>query len=468
VLQQFAELDSICGMLTGSEAVRQLYQLATQHMFQPESTGDVHIQLLGMLETPADVLDGVWVLGMNDLHWPPPPKPNALLPHDIQRQFGMPAADTMSQGTFARTVYERICHSATEVIFSYAHQDGERELRASPLLGDLPDFTTDKLAETMAERMADPITLERLDDHMAPPVDTSEKVIGGTRLLEAQAICPAWAFYQYRLGARKLEEPSDGLDSQMRGNLVHAALQHFWSAHPNSNVLQQPDLAEKIASAVNTAISQNLDDATFPQALIRIEQYRLQQLLASWLALEAERQPFTVQACEKEAQITPHGLQITCRIDRIDAIKEGLVIIDYKTGRLPDTSAWTADRITEPQIPLYASIAMQGEQVVAACFARVNAEECKFSGASALDFGAGIKAIQDLGAQSKLKGFGSFNALLEHWQNSLHLLAQEVMQGVANTRFTNEADLAYCDVKPLLRLPEREWQFEHLQTGPTE
>ncbi len=111
---------------------------------------------------------------------------------------------------------------------------------------------------------------------------------------------------------------------------------------------------------------------------------------------------------------------------------------------------------------------MQGEQVVAACFARVNAEECKFSGASALDFGAGIKAIQDLGAQSKLKGFGSFNALLEHWQNSLHLLAQEVMQGVANTRFTNEADLAYCDVKPLLRLPEREWQFEHLQTGPTE
>ncbi len=321
VLQQFAELDSICGMLTGSEAVRQLYQLATQHMFQPESTGDVHIQLLGMLETPADVLDGVWVLGMNDLHWPPPPKPNALLPHDIQRQFGMPAADTMSQGTFARTVYERICHSATEVIFSYAHQDGERELRASPLLGDLPDFTTDKLAETMAERMADPITLERLDDHMAPPVDTSEKVIGGTRLLEAQAICPAWAFYQYRLGARKLEEPSDGLDSQMRGNLVHAALQHFWSAHPNSNVLQQPDLAEKIASAVNTAISQNLDDATFPQALIRIEQYRLQQLLASWLALEAERQPFTVQACEKEAQITPHGLQITCRIDRIDATR---------------------------------------------------------------------------------------------------------------------------------------------------
>jgi probable DNA repair protein len=466
-LQQLTELDGICSAITGSEAVRQLYQICAQLMFQPESTGEVRIQLLGMLETPAEALDGVWVIGMNDLHWPPLPKPNALLPHDIQRQFGMPAADTASQTAFARKVFERLSQSATQMTFSYAHKDGERELRASPLLSDLPTYQATMLTSTMAERMANPTPLAHLEDHVAPPVSAGEKISGGTRLLEAQAICPAWAFYQFRLGARKLEEPSDGLDSQLRGNLVHAALQYFWSAHPHSDVLKQAGLDEKIATAVNTAIAQHLDAGSFPDALMRIEQRRLQQLLALWLAVEAERQPFSVQDCEKEAQIAPHGLQITCRIDRIDRIAEGLVIIDYKTGALPKTTAWVEERITEPQLPLYASIALQNEQIVAACFARVNSEECVFNGASAVDFGAGVKAIQDLSAQNKLKAFGDFDALLQHWHDSLHLLAQEIMQGVANVRFSKEADLVYCDVKPLLRLPEREWQFEHLPVEPS-
>jgi hypothetical protein len=30
---------------------------------------------------------------------------------------------------------------------------------------------------------------------------------------------------------------------------------------------------------------------------------------------------------------------------------------------------------------------------------------------------------------------------------------------------TDEGDLLYCDVKPLLRLPERLLQFEHMQAA---
>jgi exodeoxyribonuclease-5 len=42
----------------------------------------------------------------------------------------------------------------------------------------------------------------RLHDAKAPAVGEGERVRGGTGLLKAQALCPAWAFYQYRLGAR--------------------------------------------------------------------------------------------------------------------------------------------------------------------------------------------------------------------------------------------------------------------------
>jgi exodeoxyribonuclease-5 len=44
-------------------------------------------------------------------------------------------------------------------------------------------------------------------------------------------------------------------------------------------------------------------------------------------------------------------------------------------------------------------------------------------------------------------------------------IAQEIKQGVASVTVSNEADLTYCDVKPLLRLPERLLQFEHFQAA---
>jgi len=55
--------------------------------------------------------------------------------------------------------------------------------------------------------------------------------------------------------------------------------------------------------------------------------------------------------------------------------------------------------------------------------------------------------------------------LLEHWYTSLTNIAQEIKQGVASVTVNNEADLTYCDVKPLLRLPERLLQYEHMQAA---
>lgn len=460
ILQQFSTLDAICGNISGQDAVRQLRQMCLQQLHQPESKTEARILVLGMLEQPAYMLDGIWVIGMNDLHWPPPPRPNPLLPYALQRIKDMPGADSATQTSFGKKIFERLRQSATQVIFSYAKHEGDRELRPSPLLGDLPHLNSTRSIATLAEQMATPKKLEALNDCLAPPVGESEQVRGGTKLLEAQAICPAWAFYQYRLGATRLEEPSDGLDQLLRGSLVHAALQQFWETHHDSSVFKRTDLPDLIIAAVDAALALNPDLATLPAALVQIERRRLVLLLETWLVLEAERTPFSVQACEQEEIIHVQGLQIRCRIDRIDALEEGLLVIDYKTGTLPKMAAWADERVTEPQLPFYASIVLQNEAVVGACFARVNIEECKLEGASEANIGAGFKPMHEMKSNQTLRQFSGFVVLLEHWHTQLNLIAAEIVQGVADVRFANEADLAYCDVKPLLRIPERQWQFE--------
>jgi len=371
-----------------------------------------------------------------------------------------PGANPEAQSVFAQKIHTRLCNSAAEVIFSWSHKEGERELRVSPLLAGIPIKSDAQTIQTLAEQLAIPAKMELIDDSIASPIQANEQVRGGSKLFEAQAICPAWAFYQYRLGAKKLEEPSEGLDNMVRGKLVHAVLQHFWLACKDLNTLKALSnnaLEDMSAAAIGKALQQLKDEMSInlPVQVIKIEQRRLQQLLQTWLALEKQRTDFSVRDCEVAHTLNIEGLEITCRIDRIDVLADGgLAVIDYKTGEnLPAIKTWSEQRIHEPQLPLYVSLVLQNEHVVAACFAKVNINECKF---------AGIAAEQGLlpSVSEKSNPFVDFTALIAHWHTSLSNIAKEIKNGVASVTFDDEKDLDYCDVKPLLRLPERALQFE--------
>jgi exodeoxyribonuclease-5 len=76
-----------------------------------------------------------------------------------------------------------------------------------------------------------------------------------------------------------------------------------------------------------------------------------------------------------------------------------------------------------------------------------------------------VTALSKLKSNSTFKPLGDWDAVLEHWYISLTNIAQEIKTGMAAVTMSKEADLAYCDVKPLLRLPERLLQFEHMQAA---
>lgn len=61
--------------------------------------------------------------------------------------------------------------------------------------------------------------------------------------------------------------------------------------------------------------------------------------------------------------------------------------------------------------------------------------------------------------------FPDWPAVIAHWQARLHAIAREVRDGVAGVSFADEADLKYCDVLPLLRLPERRRLWAARQEG---
>ena len=466
VLDGFGRFDGLLGVLGFAEAVRRLAQLCRQRLFQPETRGRPAIQVLGVLESAGLAFDALWVMGMNDDLWPPPPRPNPLLPAEALRAAGAAHASAEVELDFARRVHARLARSAPDVTFSYARADGNRVLRPSPLIAGiaLAGETAGPMA-TLARHLAgeSPAALESIDDAMAPPVANGEKVSGGSWVLRAQAICPAWAYYQYRLGGEAMDEPVEGLDPAARGTLVHAALEALWSALRSSAALaalSEAGRAQAIAEAVSKAL-QNFElnrRITLPARFRELEAARLAKLIEVWLQVEAKRGlSFEVLACEAPAEVEIEGIKVKMVVDRIDRLADGRqVIIDYKTGATIDTKNWAEPRITEPQLPIYA--ALVNEDVAAVVFAKVLLDRPAFAGvADEKDILPGVQGIGD----DKQKTFDpaefpDWIAVITHWRERLHAVAREVQQGEAGVMFANARDLQYCEVLPLLRLPERQ------------
>lgn len=465
VLDGFGRLDALLGPLAFAEAVRRLSQLCRQRLFQPETRGRPAIQVLGVLESAGLGFDALWVMGMNDDQWPPPPRPNPLLPAEMLRAVGAAHACAEVELDFARRVHTRLSHSAPAVTFSYARAEGNRVLRPSPLIAGIP-LAGEKNAEleTLARQMAGVAvsSVDQIDDTLAPPVAEGEKVSGGSWVLRAQAICPAWAYYQYRLGGEAMEEPVEGLDPAARGTLVHEALEAFWTAIRSSAALAAlGELARQqaIADAVDKAL-QNFEldrRVTLPARFRELEAVRLAKLLDLWLQVEARRGlPFEVVACEQPAEVDIEGIKVRMVVDRIDQLADGRqVIIDYKTGASIDTRNWAEQRITEPQLPIYA--ALVNDDVAAVVFAKVLLDKPGFAGvADEKEILPGVQGIGD--DKQKIfdpAEFPDWIAVITHWRERLHAVAKEVKAGQAGVVFANEKDLQYCEVLPLLRLPER-------------
>ncbi len=469
LLDDYGQLDGILGPLGPADAVRRLAQRCRQRIFQPETRGQPAIQVLGVLESAGLEFDALWVMGMSDDAWPPAPRPNPLLPAELLRRHGVARASAEIELDFAQSVHRRLLQAAPEVLFSWSASDGSRLLRPSPLLADLPaDLDPPPVAPTWPRQLAESAgACATLRDAEAPPVAPGEKVPGGTWVLRAQAICPAWAYFRYRLACEPLQEAVEGLAASDRGTLVHGALEAFWRSTGDAATLAALS-PEALARAIETAVASALSAfeqaryLTLPPRFRALESQRLQRLLQRWLDFERSRtQGFSVLACEQSVELQIEGIQVRMVVDRIDRLDDGRqIIIDYKTGASIDTANWAGERLSEPQLPIYAALAAK-DPVAGIAFAKVLMDKPAFAGIA--ETGGLLPGLPGLGdSRQKIfdpERFPDWPHLLDHWSQSLHRVASEVRAGVAGVVVADEAQLAWCEVLPLLRLAERRRQM---------
>lgn len=434
VLDEIAILDFDGSTLTLPDFLDLLELHAGETIFTPESA-DAPVQILGPLESAGQQFDAIWFLSADDAHWPAPGRPHPLVPPAVQRQYGMPHATPQDNWDLAHTVTTRLLRSAPQIVFSYAQRDADAELRPSPLLADLFPRNLEPQSAVALVAASEPACraqLEPIPDGTVPLPWPSERHAGGADVLKRQAACPFQSFATKRLGSEPLDDLDWGFTPAERGALLHKILEGLFSRslHTRDELFAALN-AQELPGLLDAHIEDVFRDfahvsGAWQEAYLAAEKRRLRARLEEWLACEAQRLPFTVEATERKlASVRIGDLLLDLRADRIDLLPDGSrLLIDYKTGRI-SSAAWSGDRPDEPQLPLYA-VCGNVENLSGVLFAKIRAGETGFDGRVR---DARTQLFADLKPTRKLVTDPFTPAMRDAWSHALQALAQEFLQG---------------------------------------
>jgi ATP-dependent helicase/nuclease subunit B len=459
-------LDSVAalafdGRKTGySEFLEVLERQARQTIFAPESR-DAAVQILGPFEAAGLTFDALWFLGADDATWPAVARPHPFLTRSLQRTHNMPHADSTADWKLAQQVTARLEKSTARCVFSYPAQNGEGVCRPSTLVSSGVRRIE---AKALRISIAADENLAAEDEFPALLVEEEPAAIlpwpieqnaGGAEILRRQAACPFQSFATRRLDARAMDATDWGLEARERGSVVHKILEDLWAELRTRDALRNARADARLHAMVEKHVAATLQryrgrapKHSWTQAYLDAEQERIVSLIEEWLDYEAKRADFTVEAGEEKLAAAVGELKLQVRVDRIDGVAGGRVIIDYKTGLLSGVS-WDGPRPDEPQLPLYAGFG-QIDHLKGVLLARVREDKVKFIG-----------RVEDAGivmpGEVKLTRPPYSADMLRSWQDALRDLGQQFLNGEAQVdpkQYPKTCE--FCDLSGLCRIAEND------------
>jgi ATP-dependent helicase/DNAse subunit B len=192
-----------------------------------------------------------------------------------------------------------------------------------------------------------------------------------------------------------------------------------------------------------------------PARYMELEATRLKRLVTEWLLYERTRVDFEVLGTEIDKTFTIAGLSLDLRLDRLDRLNDGsLLVIDYKTGDVSQKS-WDLPRPDDVQLPLYAGFGIdEGAIVGGLVFAKLRPGNLCFAGRV-----ANPAATLDgtLKPTSSLVKDPMTAELLMDWRDEIEKLARNFLAGRADVDPIDPVKTCErCGLQTLCRIQERD------------
>ncbi|MGB5708081.1 MAG: PD-(D/E)XK nuclease family protein [Arenicellales bacterium] len=464
-LHRFGELDLNSPSVSLDSALAWFHQRLDNKIFQAEAS-ETQVEVMGVIEMAGLEFDYLWFGGLVETDWPPRLNIDPFIPVSVQREAGIEQASASDNLSYAEAQQHRLFASAREIICSHHLFESEIMMEPSSLLNmKMPEtFSQVEIPQTIDQRLNQQRSaLSFVEDTRGPALSIGRAIDGGSGLIQAQSLCPRGAFARFRLGAETLHDNEPGLDTLERGSLVHKVLEMTWQSLGTSSELHSISLdqLEELISQCSMRALRRFQPGSGcgDQYFLSVKRWLVATLL-EWFSIERYRnQPFEILSVEQKSQLNLAGLPLCFKIDRIDRLDDGsLILIDYKTGSRNSVNNWTSERPQAPQLPLYAL--SQESPIEAVTWAQVRLGQCQFIGLSNRhEFGVegageiGVKKLE----QHKViaEHFSDWNGLLSFWNQALGSIATEFINGDARRDPANLGVCTHCPTPVICRNSDR-------------
>ncbi len=255
-----------------------------------------------------------------------------------------------------------------------------------------------------------------------PPIRPDEAMVSSSTL-RSYNHCSSQGFISSRLRVSPPDSAVLGVPPWVIGQLIHSTLE---------KTIDSPTVVSLCHEALTTIITECIAEHTACAHLLPPMLTALQAHILGRITLWLEHHntahvddPATAVHHEVSTQLQLGPITVNLRADRIDAFSYNQSrIIDYKTGKV-SKSGWLGNRITEPQLPLYA---LSFPDVQAISYACLHPDQLGYAGLSAQDNHP--LGILPPAARSLPPGVETWDDLLSHWRTSLTDTAQAYASGL--------------------------------------
>ncbi len=442
-LSDLASLALVAGQVSLEVALSQLDEVLSNRGWE---RGDWFspVQILDAADAFGLHFDFAAATGLSEEEWPPLVGPLPFIPLALQRNSQFPGSDPQKIRREYHQKTESLFRSAPEMVATFSD-------RLAPIARKFVRVSKREVTVWSGALPRDSypvVSLDTTEDSRAPAFRATEAAYGGTGILKAQSLCPFRSFAENRLRAVRPEDACFGFDARDRGSFLHAAMEQVWRelrSLKNLRSLERDEMQQLVRDAVAVAVK---DDESSPlhQLATETERARLESLILEWLDLEKSRkQPFTAEHVEERRSFEIAGLHLRLRVDRIDRLDDGsVVLIDYKSGEQKAKNL-AGDRPVEPQLLVYA--AALEERVEGIFFAQVKPRDLK---------AIGFSRSEHFPAKTRASGSArsDWDEYIAQSRAAVEKLASDFVAGHAAVDPLPDA-CTFCNQKPLCRVLEQ-------------
>jgi len=335
------------------------YRILQQHLqrisipFEGEPLSG--LQVMGVLETRNLDFKRLFMFSVNEGRLPNTSSTHSFIPYNLRKAFGLPAYE--EQDAMYAYYFYRLVHRAEELVLVYDSSgdgmgSGEMSRYLFQLLydSDLKPRVTQLNFDFKSTESA-PISIASTAKHRELLLSRYADRRLSPSALNVYLDCKLKFYFKYIAGIKEADELLEDVDPRLFGNLFHYASEMIYKpfvgklmTKENIEAVLKSDVV--IRKAIHDAFKREYyKDSSLKEVKITGKNILIAENLKTYLTKMLENDkafaPFDIVAlegnCEADFVLEVEGQKRSIKlggiVDRIDRTKEGLRIIDYKTGR---------------------------------------------------------------------------------------------------------------------------------------